>query len=100
MHTQGDFEGLSVRGRSSTVEFVVSRLSLLSSAMVTRFIVTAKVIFPHVAMFEHLVVSPNEGPPKYIPKHYNPHYGDPEKGTPTFGKLPFVDCRVRMAGRG
>ena len=32
-----------------------------------------------------MVVSQNKGTPKY----YSPYYGDPQRGTPNFGKLPY-----------
>ena len=37
----------------------------------------------------NMVVSLNRGP-QYRP-YYNPYYGDPQKGTPNFGKPPYRD---------
>ena len=39
----------------------------------------------------HVVVSQNRGTPIKTPIYYSPYYGDPENGTPDFGKSL---CRV------
>ena len=38
----------------------------------------------------YMVVSQNRGTPIWTLIYYNPYYGDPQKGTPNFGKLPYT----------
>ena len=41
-------------------------------------------------VYAYMVVSQNKGTPTQTPKYYSPYYGDPPKGTPNFGKPPYI----------
>ena len=48
--------------------------------------VSATALVVNMSQLQDMVVSLNRGTPIWTPKYYNPYYGDPQNGTPNFGK--------------
>ena len=48
-------------------------------------------VVPTISIYpSNMVVSLNRGTPIWTPKYYSPYYKESQKGTPNFGKLPYL----------